>query len=660
MPTQRSSISLHRLEPLLVPFRFRQPPISKPALSFRTLVDVNEKYVKPNFSSEDDGIKKGVLPKIILIAAAGAVGKSELTRYLSALHGMPIFDLAAHTPVGSDSLTGLFFQTMGTKGLASYIDSLQTGDASMIIDGLDEGLLRTKDAAFMSFLDGVVTIAKDAARTPFVLLGRTNAVERCALYLWDQDISAEILNIEPFTEEQAKDFIDKQLGGEIGYNAQYRQVRDHIIKSIHGFLQNESDIAKPQSHNFIGYAPVLMAIFVLLREERNYKALYQKLTTKNDEGLDLILDIARRIMKRDREEKILPAIKYGILEGRSIEFRNDVEGRVYSEDEQCVRILHHLLGKTPDIRISEDPTFNVEYETMAKQWLTEHPFIQGTVFQNAVFECFVLAKLMVMKEHRALVLEYLAKHKTAHMLFSFFDKLSPNRMIVPEYLPHLFGALKSLDNQHNFFGVSVTANGNEEDEEFDCDVEFFNEHDPAEKYEFTMPMDALASLELNGPVSNFELAAPIDVKFKGVRIELDSPVIINCKTVSIDIDDIVVSKGHEGDVLLECDEVKIDYTGGKIPQIISRAGSKNSLIVMCRVKPGHPFADYYQDDTSVLKALDPGLMEKYLRLRTIMMQFRSHSKGQLAKLQDKIEHQRVYKNDVGWGVLEKLKETGVL
>jgi len=478
--------------------------------------------------------------------------------------------------------------------------------------------------------------------------------------LWDQGISAEILNIEPFTEEQAKDFIDKQLGGEIRYNAQYREVRDYIIKSIHGFLQSESDIAKQQSHNFIGYAPVLMAISVLLREERNYKALYQKLTTQKNEGLDLILDIARRIIKRDREEKILPAIRSTILEGHSVEFKNDMEDTVYSEEEQCVRILCHLLDKTPDIKISEDPTFNAEYETMTKQWLAEHPFLQGNVFQNAVFECFILAKLMAMKEHRPLLLQYLSKHKTAHMLFSFFDKLSTDRIIAPEYLPHLFGALKSLDNPQDFFGISVTANGSDEDIDFDCDVEFFNEQNPAEMYEFKMPMDVLSSLELNGPISNFELAAPIDVKFKGVRIELDSPVIINCKTISVDIDDIVVCKSNDGDVLLECDEVKMDYTSGRIPQIVLRAGNKNGLIVMSRIKPGHPFADYHQDDTSALKALDPSLMEKYLRLRTIMMQFRSHSKGQLAKLQDKIEHQRVYKNDVGWGVLEKLTETGVI
>jgi hypothetical protein len=42
------------------------------------------------------------------------------------------------------------------------------------------------------------------------------------------------------------------------------------------------------------------------------------------------------------------------------------------------------------------------------------------------------------------------------------------------------------------------------------------------------------------------------------------------------------------------------------------------------------------------------------------MQFRSHSKGELAKLKDKIEHIRVLKDDLGWKVLKKLIETGVI
>jgi hypothetical protein len=297
---------------------------------------------------------------------------------------------------------------------------------------------------------------------------------------------------------------------------------------------------------------------------------------------------------------------------------------------------------------------------MAAQWLKEHPFVNGPNIQNAVFECFLLAKLMVMKEHQLTVLRYLqTRYKTAHMLFSLFDKLCTERTILSEYLPFLFSSLKSMDTNEKVSGVTIAATGVDGDEIFECDVEFYNEHDQAAKYEFNMVMDGHSSIVLNGSISNFELAAPIDVKLQGVRIEFESPVIINCRNILVNMDDIIVNKGKEGDVIFECDDLHIQYSDGKTPQITSRVG-KNGLIVFSDKKPAHPFADYHHDATTELGALDPALTEKYLRLRTIMMQFRSHSKGQLAKFQDKIEHQRVYKNDIGWSVLEKMKETGIL
>jgi hypothetical protein len=53
-------------------------------------------------------------------------------------------------------------------------------------------------------------------------------------------------------------------------------------------------------------------------------------------------------------------------------------------------------------------------------------------------------------------------------------------------------------------------------------------------------------------------------------------------------------------------------------------------------------------------------MSKYLRMRGIIMLFRSHSKGSLAKYKDKIEHKRVLKNAMGEKVLEELKAKGIL
>lgn len=62
----------------------------------------------------------------------------------------------------------------------------------------------------------------------------------------------------------------------------------------------------------------------------------------------------------------------------------------------------------------------------------------------------------------------------------------------------------------------------------------------------------------------------------------------------------------------------------------------------------------------VPKFPDPEFNAKYRRLRRILLEFRSHSKGGLAKYRDKIEHERVVKNDIGRRVLAALVKEGVL
>ena len=42
------------------------------------------------------------------------------------------------------------------------------------------------------------------------------------------------------------------------------------------------------------------------------------------------------------------------------------------------------------------------------------------------------------------------------------------------------------------------------------------------------------------------------------------------------------------------------------------------------------------------------------------MEFRSHSRGALAKYKHKIEHERVLKNNIGWAVLRKLVADRIL
>jgi hypothetical protein len=73
----------------------------------------------------------------------------------------------------------------------------------------------------------------------------------------------------------------------------------------------------------------------------------------------------------------------------------------------------------------------------------------------------------------------------------------------------------------------------------------------------------------------------------------------------------------------------------------------------CRNFPWTAFA------SSPTQVADPRLMEGLRRLRRFVMAFRSHSKGALARLRDKLEHSRMTKGN-GRKILEHLISTKII
>ena len=232
--------------------------------SLKLIKTPDPKYVDPIFSIQSSSIEGSSFDDatIILISAAGATGKTALTENLSSTLGIPIFDLSEHDPVASNSLTGLLYNSMDLADFSAYSQKLQQGKAAMIIDALDEGYMKTTVDGFYSFLDNIVKIASQAQGTPFILLGRTNIVEIATIYLEEQGLKTALLQIEPFTIDAAKKFIDKQVESKVQerFADQYKAVRDYIVDAIGGFFKNQSEINRKQYLQFIGYAPVLLAI----------------------------------------------------------------------------------------------------------------------------------------------------------------------------------------------------------------------------------------------------------------------------------------------------------------------------------------------------------------------------------------------------------------
>jgi hypothetical protein len=135
---------------------------------------------------------------------------------------------------------------------------------------------------------------------------------------------------------------------------------------------------------------------------------------------------------------------------------------------------------------------------------------------------------------------------------------------------------------------------------------------------------------------------------------------VSARHVRIDTSDLIVRNtpgmgqgGIERDTGLFIDAHE---TEGHADTVLVRVGSLQIQCVKHRLD--YPLAKYVQGVTK--PAIDPLLQEKYLRLRRILLLFRSHKRGGLAKCRAHVEHERVLKNDLGRAVLAALVREGIL
>jgi hypothetical protein len=225
-------------------------------------------YIEPSFTKNEFDAEK---PQVVLISAVGATGKSTLAQVLSNRLNMPLLSLGRHKPVGDNTLTGLLTTAFAVDQLSVIFHSIAFGEYGVIIDGIDEGRSKTTEQAFQAFLDDIARLCKDAISPSFVLLGRTQILEECWLYLTEKQISTGLLTIDPFDLNQARSYIDNFTDGLKSPQAtQYKETRDLISAKLSTAFSAADAAPGGNFLSFIGYPPVLDAIVTLLDQERNY------------------------------------------------------------------------------------------------------------------------------------------------------------------------------------------------------------------------------------------------------------------------------------------------------------------------------------------------------------------------------------------------------
>lgn len=639
-----------------------------PTESFGVAPGRLEAYIEPTFDKAEFEQEK---PAVILVSAVGATGKTTLARVLSNRTGLPLMDLANHKPVGDNTLTGLLTSTFRVEDLTSVFQRIRQGTFGVIIDGIDEGRSKTTEKAFEAFLDDIARLCKTASSTSFVLLGRTQVLEHCWLYLTDQGVPTGLVTINPFDIEQARKYIDEFTGGPDSTHAvEYREVRDMIVEKLGAAFTDGGPDGGQSFLSFIGYPPVLDAIVTLLQQEKNYHRLSGELRDASADGVEvqLLYRIATYILEREKRDKVLPNILLELIKDVPPTRQREIIDSVYEPQEQCTRLASYCLGRNLELRPIGEAAIDNEYEDRLRPFLPEHPFIAGgrRQFRNAVFEAVALANLVLSSNPDAvqLALDYVDSHKHNYHLLYLLHRMAQGREVPSNTLRVLIGS--ALEFQSRKASASITIGdpgtgewdaGQGQSVPIEIEIAMGTDEAKSKRFMFQSNVSSTAVVNLGNKLSSALVILPCQVSISGTQeLELTAPTIVFADRIALQAPALVlrVSSADPEDrqVLLVAEtlESTVDRIIPNGTDFVVAVGDRNGI--------AYPAIQYVRD--KVPFPHDALLKEKYLRLRRILVHFRSHSRGALAKYRAKIDHERVLRNPMGEAILQRLLRDGIL
>ena len=633
--------------------------VSNPSPSFATAGPNEKPYIEPTFEKVEFEKES---PTVILVSAVGATGKTALASQLSRDVQLPILDLADHKPVGDNTLTGLLTSAFHVAEIGEVFSRLSAGRYGIIIDGVDEGRSKTTGKAFEAFLDDIAKLGSSESGTTFVLLGRTQTLEDCWLYLTDKGVSTGLITISPFTIEEARQYIDAFTIGEgAAYPPQYSAARDTLLEKLGSAFSDGPTSGGADFLAFIGYPPVLDAIATLLNQEKNYfKLLNDLVATDENVEVPLLHRIAQYILQRERDLKVTPNIVEPLVDEAPEELKKHALERAFSIREQCVRLVGFCIGRQLSMSIIGEPVLDEKYEEQLTTLLSDHPFISGRGFRNAVFEAFALAMLMASDDinDRSLLNEYVASHKHSYHVVYMLNIVSQGRRISLDVVAPLLTSAMEFRSVHSSVEIRVDGPDWEDQpvqgpiEEVEIDIEItLGETGESRTFSFLSQTTAESTLYLGANITGASISVPGTVALGGaLELEFGAPLEISARTVKLDGSALILKKPDRKDstaeIIVDAERLETSL------ETITTNGIP--IVFRLRDRSGVSYPAIQYTKLAAESPKDENVHQKYLRLKRILVEFRSHGRGALARYKYKIESPRVLRNEIGASVLKKL------
>lgn len=540
-----------------------------------SIVENNDFFIKPT-------LKEIICPensKIILFSAPGATGKSALAKFVSFSKKALLWDLSKEK-IANHSFSGMLVESLGTKLFSDFTNGLETGDAVLIIDALDEAEMISGRVAIETLLTDLRAICMNSTCPNVVLFARTETAQFIKEFYSKALTKLEIAHYEIsyFEESNAINFIKNKISQKTSVTtATENWIKEQfdVIKSIIG--KDESAVKA-----FLGYAPVLEALAVYFINEPNTMKLLQH----TQDSADAFCRIMEYILNREKSK---------VVEGFKQRCQRDFPSFdnweiVYSEEEQIKRIADYLIFKSTDY---DNCTLNLphelaaEYGELIKTFLKDHPFVRTSAkedtfesdFAGVAFRDYALAKLMNFSGYDDYAQEFFTNQKDGvrcpSSLFFDFYRFFSNGKTKNAHFQYLYEGFKAKEVTGSFTRINI--------EEDDNNAYYRFELSHVEKLGFGIQVEFIApSTKETGLTIKQINNAYIDISgdvVLGTGDDADVSInnsIIKCRKIRLYASNIMLIGEKPGETLLATEE-GFEIKGNKIPKFEIRTDTLDSI-----------------------------------------------------------------------------------
>ena len=569
---------------------------------------------------------------ILLVSAPGAVGKTTLARQVASQTGAMLVDLAQAAAVGAGTMTGGLAKT-------GLYDRFLEGEASLIVDGLDEARIRVTQAGFSAFVEDLidlVTSREQEAHRPVVLFGRTGAVEETWLLFSEHGMEPPVLEIGYFDHDDAKEFAVIQAHDIRGNRHEPDRRETELLLDQ---LQNET---LADGNKFAGYSPVLIAVAKRVADPKDpdYETNTANLISRLEQGTEQITlaGIAQSILEREQT-------KIRTLGLSDIELLNTL----YTPEEQYVRLVDRVYGHGLNFTLPAMTAADRQaYENALETWVNEHPFLDGIgrYPSSAVFGGLIAAKALRVESVADQVLSKELNHSTLvnPFLAEFYIATIRNEQgtLTPEIpsahigviYASLCAGLASGQNASLRIDAEAMAAENEK-----AEVEIVIEREESVPLEFTT--NASGHFKFGRKVQDVTIISPtadLDIG-NGSEMTLVAPISLVVARLSLSGEQITVEQpAHRAREGIE-DVVDITVQEQMVSQVatLPRLTGQVTLEVRWPGSENWPWSSFSVPER---REEVPKIYDGINALLRILRLFKSKGKGDLAKYCGAIDHHR--------------------